>query len=66
MIMKMIITRKNNRNVVMLSEESYNNLMENIHVMGNKTNYDWLMESKAQLEKGKFSAHELIEEDIDE
>ena len=57
----MIITRKNNRNVVMLSEESYNNLMENIHVMGNKTNYDWLMESKAQLEKGKFSAHELIE-----
>lgn len=62
----MIITRKNNRNVVMLSEESYNNLMENIHVMGNKTNYDWLMESKAQLEKGKFSAHELIEEDIDE
>ena len=50
----------------MLSEESYNNMMENIHVMGNKTNYDWLMESKSQLEKGKFSVHELIEDDIDE
>lgn len=62
----MIVTRKNNRNIVMLSEESYNNLMENIHVLGNKTNYDWLMESKTQLEKGEFSAHELIEEDIDE
>lgn len=62
----MIVTRKNNRNIVMLSEESYNNLMENIHVLGNKSNYDWLMESKAQLEKGKFSTHELIEEDIDE
>ena len=62
----MIVTRKNNRNIVMLSEESYNNMMENIHVMGNKTNYDWLMESKAQLEKGKFSVHELLEEDIDE
>ncbi|CAI3542959.1 MAG: type II toxin-antitoxin system Phd/YefM family antitoxin [Clostridium neonatale] len=61
-----IVTRKNNRNIVMLSEESYNNLMENIHVLGNKSNYDWLMESKAQLEKGKFSTHELIEEDIDE
>ena len=24
----MIVTRKNNRNVVMMSEESYNNLME--------------------------------------
>ena len=62
----MIVTRKNNRNIVMLSEESYNNLMENIHVLGNKSNYDWLIESKAQLEKGKFSTHERIEEDIDE
>ena len=31
----MIVTRKNNRNVVMMSEESYNNLLENLHVMGN-------------------------------
>ena len=62
----MIITRKNNKNVVMLSEESYNNLMENIHVMGNKANYDWLMESKAQLEKGKVFIRELIEVDEDE
>lgn len=57
----MIVTRKNNKNVVMLSEESYNNLLENIHVMGNKSNYDWLMESKAQLEKGNISTHDLVE-----
>ena len=62
----MIVTRKDNKNVVMLSEESYNNLMENIHVMGNKANYDWLMESKAQLEAGKISTHTLIEVDTDE
>lgn len=62
----MVITRKNNKNVVMLSEESYNNLMENAYIMGNKTNYDWLMESKAQLEKGKVSMHNLIEVDADE
>ena len=62
----MIVTRKDNKNVVMLSEESYNNLMENIHVMGNKANYDWLMESKAQLEAGKISTHTLIEVDADE
>ena len=48
----MIVTRKDNKNVVMLSEESYNNMMENIYVMGTKSNYDWLMESKEQLEKG--------------
>lgn len=62
----MIVTRKDNKNVVMLSEESYNNLMENVYVMGSKVNYDWLMESKMQLEKGKVSAHNLIEVELDE
>ena len=57
----MIVTRKNNKNVVMISEETYNNLIENVYVMGNKSNYDWLMESKEQLESGKFKEHDLIE-----
>ena len=56
-----IVTRKNNKNVVMISEESYNNLMENVYVMGNKSNYDLLMESKEQLESGKYTKHDLIE-----
>ncbi len=56
-----IVTRKDNKNIVMISEETYNNLMENIYVMGNKTNYDWLMESKAQLENGAVTARELSE-----
>ena len=54
----MIVTRKDNKNVVMLSEESYNNL--------NKANYDWLMESKAQLESGKMTIHNLEEVSADE
>lgn len=62
----MIVTRKNNKNVVMISEDAYNNLMENIHVMGNKANYDWLMESKAQLENGNISFHSLDEVALDE
>ena len=57
----LIVTRKDNKNVVMISEEAYNNLIENIYVVGNRANYDWLMESKAQLEQGDFSSHELIE-----
>ena len=57
----MIVTRKDNKNVVMLSEETYNNLMENAYLMGNKANYDWLMESKEQLEKGMFSVKNLAE-----
>ncbi|MBQ9135664.1 MAG: type II toxin-antitoxin system Phd/YefM family antitoxin [Lachnospiraceae bacterium] len=62
----MIVTRKDNKNVVMLSEEAYNNLIENAYIMGNKANFDWLMESKAQLEKGNFSVKNLIEVDADE
>ena len=62
----MIVTRKDNKNVVMLSEETYNNLMENVYVMGNKANYDWLMESKAPLENGNFSVKKLAEVSLDE
>lgn len=62
----MIVTRKDNKNVVMLSEESYNNLMENVYVMGNKANYDWLMESKTQLESGRVSIQDLDEVGADE
>lgn len=56
-----VVTRKENKNVVIISEETYNNLLENIHVMGNKANYDWLMESKKQLESGKAKKRDLIE-----
>lgn len=62
----MIITRKNNKNIVMLSEEAYNNLIENAYIMGNKANYDWLMESKAQLERGEIVTESLIEDVLDE
>ena len=62
----MIITRKNNKNIVMLSEEAYNNLIENAYIMGNKANYDWLMESKAQLERGEVVAEGLVEVALDE
>ena len=50
----MVVTRKDNKNVVIMSEESYNNLLENIYLIENKENYDWLMESKDQLENEKF------------
>ena len=58
----LFVTRKENRNVVVISEAAYNNLLESIHVMGNKANYDWIMASKAQLEAGKYQVHELSED----
>ena len=59
----LIITRKDNKNAVIMSEEMYNNLMENIYIMSNKNNYYWLMESKQQLEKGMASIRNLINTD---
>ena len=59
----LIITRKDNKNAVIMSEEMYNNLMENIYIMSNKNNYYWLMESKRQLEKGMTSIRALINTD---
>ncbi len=44
------VIREDNKDIVIISEEAYNNLMENAYLMENKANYDWLMESKEQLE----------------
>ena len=62
----LIITRKKNRNIVMISEETYNNMLENMHLLGNEANYRWLMESKRQLENGQAKVRELIEVETDE
>ena len=47
-----IITRKDNRNVVMISQDEYNNIMENLFIMSDKKYYDRLVQSREQLEKG--------------
>ena len=57
-----VVTRKNNRNVVILSEECYNNLLENAYLTSSKANYDWLMESKKQLENGLAKQKQLLED----
>ena len=59
----LVVTRKENRNVVIIAEDSFNNLLENVHVLGNKYNYDWLIESKEQLESGRAKKRELVEVD---
>lgn len=56
----LIITRPNGREVVMLSKEEYDNMIENIHVLGNKVNREWLLLGKRQAESGN-----LREVDID-
>ena len=33
----LIVTHKENKNIVMISEETYNNMIENMYLMGNQT-----------------------------
>ena len=48
-----IVTRKNDENIVMMSLDEYNNLIENYYIRRSEANYKWIQESKEQLEKGK-------------
>ncbi|MDN4619893.1 type II toxin-antitoxin system prevent-host-death family antitoxin [Paenibacillus sp. PsM32] len=57
-----IITRKEDKNVVVMSEDQYNNLMENLHVLSTENNRQRLLESKKQLEEG-LTVITKIEED---
>ena len=61
-----IVTRKDEKNVVIISLEEYNNLKENLYIMSNPKNYSRLVESKRQLETGNFKEHELIEDNDDD
>ena len=48
-----IVTRKEERNVVIMSLKQYNNLVENDFIFSNKKYYSRLLESKRQIEQGK-------------
>lgn len=45
-----IVARKNSQNVVIMTEEAYNNMLENLYVRSSKANYDHLLRSIAQAE----------------
>ena len=58
-----IITRKNNENVALMSAAEYNNLMENLYIRSNLKYYQKLVESIKEVEKGNVKEHDLIEVD---
>lgn len=50
---QVIITRKDNKNVVLLSLDEYNNMKENLFVLGNPKNAASILESIEQIKRGK-------------
>ena len=58
-----IVTRKNDENVIIMSEAEYNNLVENLYVRSNKEDYRRLIESIDQLKRGKGSVRALVDDE---
>ena len=58
----LIVTRKNNENVVVMSIEQYNSLMETSYLLSTETNAHHLVESLRQARSGQTHEHDLIDE----
>lgn len=55
-----MITRKNQQNAVLISEEEYNNMIENRYILDNPANREWLQTSLEQTERGQVVKHDLV------
>ena len=55
----LIITRKNNENVVLISVDEYNSLVETNYLLSNKANSEHLKKSIAQHRSGRIKTREL-------
>ena len=56
----LIITRKNNENIVLLSIDEYNSLIETNYLLGNEANAEHLRKSIEQYSSGKVNKKELL------
>ena len=56
----MIVTRKD-ENVVIMSQSTYDSLMETVYLTNDRHNYDHLMKSIQQLKDGQTAEHALID-----
>lgn len=57
----LIITRKNNENLVLISIDEYNSLMETNYLLSNEANAEHLKKSIEQYESGKYKTRDLLE-----
>ena len=58
----LIVTRKNNENVVLVSVAEYNSLIETNYLLSNEANAEHLKKSISQHKSGIIKARELYDE----
>ena len=56
-----IVTRRNEENVVLMSLENYNNLMEHVCLMSDRRNYAHIIEGIEQLRAGRVMERSTAE-----
>jgi len=59
----LIVTRKNSENVVLISVNEYNSLIETNYLLSNEANVEHLRKSIAQHKAGKIRTRELHEDE---
>ena len=59
----MIVTRKD-ENMVIMSQSTYDSLMETLYLYGSKANYDHIMQSISQYKSGRIASHALDEVNV--
>lgn len=59
----LIITRKNNENLVLISIDEYNSLMETNYLLSNEANAEHLKKSIDQYRSGNVKKRELIKDE---
>jgi antitoxin YefM len=59
----LIITRKNNENLVLISIDEYNSLMETTYLLGNEANAEHLKKSIMQYQAGNAKKKELLDDE---
>ena len=57
----LIITRENNENIVLVSVDEYNSLIETNYLLSNEANAEHLRKSLAQHKAGKIKKRDLYE-----
>ncbi len=59
---KLMIKRKPEKGVVLISLNEYNLILETLHLLNSKANADRLYESIQQMRRGKIVKHDLIDD----
>ena len=58
----LIVTRKNKKNVILISVDEYNSLIETNYLLSNEANAEHLKKSIAQHKSGKIKPRKLFDE----